>query len=263
MSSISVQELRQSLDTASPPLVIDVRRSGDYLASGVTVTGALRRDPDAVDSWATELPAASRVVAYCAHGRSASQGVAAALSSCGINASYLEGGLETWQTASGAIDHKPIGGPSRWVTREHPKIDRIACPWLIRRFIEREAELLYVSTPHVRETAAARDAIPYDIPDVHFSHEGEKCSFDTFLRHYRLQDPALQQLAVIIRGADTAKLDIAPQAAGLAAISLGLSRNCPDDHEMLRHGMVIYDALYTWCKEGQDELHTWNPKAYA
>jgi hypothetical protein len=114
----------------------------------------------------------------------------------------------------------------------------------------------------VRDAARARNAIPYDIPDVHFSHDGELCSFDAFLKHYRLNDPALQQLALIVRGADTARLELAPQAPGLAAISLGLSRNFSDDYEMLKHGMVMYDALYTWCKEGQDELHTWNPQAY-
>ena len=150
----------------------------------------------------------------------------------------------------------------KWITRERPKIDRIACPWLIARFVDRDAEFLYVPTNEVREAAGSRDAIPYDIPDVHFSHVGEHCSFDAFIKHFRLRDPALDQLALIVRGADTARLELAPQASGLAAISLGLSRNFADDHEMLKHGMVMYDALYRWCKEGQDELHTWNPNAY-
>jgi hypothetical protein len=150
------------------------------------------------------------------------------------------------------------------VTRERPKIDRIACPWLISRFVDKDAEFLYVPTSEVRSAARTRDAIPYDIPDVPFSHDGELCTFDAFVKHYRLEgDPALAQLAVIVRGADTGKLDLAPQASGLAAISLGLSRNFADDHEMLKHGMVVYDALYRWCKEGQDELHTWNPAAHA
>jgi hypothetical protein len=140
--------------------------------------------------------------------------------------------------------------------------DRIACPWLIARFVDPDAEFLYVPPKQVLDAAKERDAIPYDIPDVHFSHDGERCSFDAFLRHFRLADPALEQLAVIVRGADTARLDLAPQASGLAAISLGLSRNFADDHEMLRHGRVMYDALYRWCKEGRDEIHTWNPAAY-
>ena len=138
----------------------------------------------------------------------------------------------------------------RWITRERPKIDRVACPWLIARFIDREAEFLYVPSNQVRETAQARDAVPYDVPGVHFTHEGELCSFDAFLKHYRLSgDPALERLALIVRGADTGKLDLAPQASGLLAVSRGLSRLFPDDHEMLKHGMVLYDALYAWCKE--------------
>jgi hypothetical protein len=148
------------------------------------------------------------------------------------------------------------------VTRERPKIDRIACPWLIARFVDANAEFLYVPSKQVLDAAKERDAVPYDVPDVHFSHEGELCSFDAFLKHYRLADPALRELALIVRGADTARLDLAPQAPGLAAISLGLSRNFADDHQMLAHGMVMYDALYTWCKEGKDEVHTWTPQLY-
>jgi hypothetical protein len=132
----------------------------------------------------------------------------------------------------------------------------------VKRFVDPEAEFLYVPAPDVRRIAAERDAEPYDIPDVRFSHEGEHCSFDAFLKAYRLADPALAELAVIVRGADTGRLDLSPQSAGLAAISLGLSRSYRDDHEMLEHGMVLYDALYAWCKEGKDEVHTWNPAAY-
>ena len=150
----------------------------------------------------------------------------------------------------------------KWVTRERPKIDRIACPWLIARAIDPEPEFFFVPPDRVTVFAGETGAIPYDVPGVELSHVGERCSFDAFLGHYRLTDPALARLAVIVRGADTARLDLAPQAAGLAAISLGLSRNFADDHEMLKHGMVMYDALYSWCKDGQDETHTWNPVAY-
>jgi rhodanese-related sulfurtransferase len=263
MAGISVAELSKALDGESPPLVIDVRRREAFLKDTKTVAGALRRDPERVSGWAPELPASGKVVVYCVHGHEVSQGVAKALGEHGRDAAYVEHGLAGWQETSGAIDSKPAAASTRWVTRERPKIDRIACPWLIARFIDREAEFLYVPTKEVRDVAKARDAIPYDIPDVHFSHVGEHCSFDAFIRHFRLRDPALDQLALIVRGADTAKLELAPQAPGLAAISLGLSRNFGDDHEMLTHGMVIYDALYRWCKEGQDELHTWNPTAYA
>ena len=145
----------------------------------------------------------------------------------------------------------------KWVTRERPKIDRIACPWLINRFIDDEPEFLYVSSDEVLSVAQKTGAIPYDIPGVELSHVGELCSFDAFLAKYQLNDPALQRLAVIARGADTSRHDLTPQCGGLFAISLGLSANFPDDHEMLRHGMVIYDALYRWCRDLQSETHHW------
>jgi hypothetical protein len=148
----------------------------------------------------------------------------------------------------------------RWVTRERPKIDRIACPWLIARFIDSAPEFLYVPADRVLAVAGELDAIAYDIPGVEFSHVGEKCSFDAFLAKYELDEPALQQLAVIVRGADTSRLDLTPQSAGLFAISLGLSARFLDDHEMLAHGLVIYDALYAWCRSCQDEQHNWPPK---
>jgi hypothetical protein len=148
----------------------------------------------------------------------------------------------------------------KWVTREHPKIDRVACPWLIRRFIDQEAEFLFVAPAEVKRVAEHTGAIPFDVEGVELSHDGPRCSFDLFLEKYGLTDPHLAELAVIVRGADTDRLDLAPQAAGLLAISLGLSRNFPDDHEMLRHGLVIYDALYTWSREVREERHTWNPQ---
>ena len=147
----------------------------------------------------------------------------------------------------------------KWITRERPKIDRIACPWLIARYIDRTPEFLYVPAGDVRRIAAETGAIPYDIPDVELSHVGELCSFDAFLAKYQLDSPALARLALIVRGADTSRLDLSPQSAGLYAISLGLSRVFADDHEMLRHGMAIYDALYAWCAEGQAETHHWPP----
>lgn len=147
-----------------------------------------------------------------------------------------------------------------WVTRERPKIDRIACPWLIARYIDDEPAFLFVPPDRVLAVAQETGAIPYDIPGVELSHVGEECSFDAFLKKYGLADPALQQLARIVRGADTSRLDLTPQSPGLFAISLGLSAVFADDHEMLRHGMVMYDALYAWCRSLQDETHTWPPK---
>ena len=148
----------------------------------------------------------------------------------------------------------------KWVTRERPKIDRIACPWLVVRFIDPEAEFLYVPAAQVLAVAQSTGATPYDIPGVEMSHVGDLCSFDAFLAKYRLDEPALQQLATIVRGADTSRLDLAPQSAGLYAISLGLSQAFADDHQMLRHGLVLYDALYAWCRSCQDETHAWPPK---
>jgi len=150
--------------------------------------------------------------------------------------------------------------PSKWVTRERPKIDRIACPWLIRRFIAKDAEFVYVPTEQVLAVAKETGATPFDIPDAEpFLHHGEQCSFDAFLDHYQLHEEALDRLAVIVRGADTARPELAPQAAGLLAISLGLSANFTDDHAMLEQGMIVYDALYTWCRSLQGETHNWTP----
>jgi hypothetical protein len=150
-----------------------------------------------------------------------------------------------------------------WITRERPKIDRIACPWLILRFIDAQAQFQYVPADRVLATAQDTGAIPYDIPDIELSHVGELCSFDAFLKKYHLEDPTLLQLAVIVRGADTSRLDLAPQCAGLYAISLGLSATISDDHEMLRHGLVMYDALYAWCDNLQNESHAWPRTGYS
>jgi hypothetical protein len=147
----------------------------------------------------------------------------------------------------------------KWVTRERPKIDRIACPWLVTRFIDDSPEFLFVPANRVFAVANEAQAIPFDIPGAELSHDGPLCSFDTFLGKYNLTDPALQRLAVIVRGADTAHLDLSPQAPGLLAISLGLSAIYRDDLEMLKHGLVLYDALFAWCKQCQDETHNWPP----
>jgi rhodanese-related sulfurtransferase len=259
---ISPSDLQAAVASGQAGLIVDVRREAAFRAAPAMIAGALRRDPELVARWAPELPSASSVIVYCVHGHELSQSAAAELRQLGIRARYLEHGFAGWAESGFPLARKPGGAATRWVTRERPKIDRIACPWLIHRFIDPGAEFIYVAPTEVLAAAKRMDAVPYDVPDVEFSHDGERCSFDAFLKAYRLQDPALAQLAVIVRGADTARLDLAPQAAGLAAISLGLARRFADDHEMLRHGMVVYDALYLWCKQGQDEVHTWNPAAY-
>lgn len=150
----------------------------------------------------------------------------------------------------------------KWITRERPKIDRIACPWLIARFVDDAPEFLFVPGDKVLFQAEALGAIPYDVPGVELTHDGPLCSFDAILEKYELTDPSLLDLAVIVRGADTARLDLTPQCAGLLAISLGLSHNFADDHEQLKHGLVIYDALYSWLKHVRDERHDWNPQRH-
>lgn len=149
----------------------------------------------------------------------------------------------------------------KWITRERPKIDRIACPWLIKRFVDQEAEFLYVTKEKVQSVAAETGAIPYDVAGVELTHVGDLCTFDAILKKYDLKDPALVHLAEIVRAADTDTLEKSPQAPGLLAITLGLSANISDDHEMLKLGMVIYEALYSWCKSHTQERHGWNPSA--
>jgi len=250
---ISVASLRRDLSSSRPPIVIDVRRHATFSDAPDLIQGALRRNPLRVDAWAKALPAAADIVVYCVHGHEVSQGVAKSL-----GARYLQGGIEAWRDAGGEFFGKPRGASSRWVTRERPKIDRIACPWLLRRFIDPDAEFLYVPAADVRRIAADREAVPYDVPDVNFSHDGPHCSFDAFVAAYRLHEPALDALALIVRGADTGRLELSAQAPGLLAISLGLSRLYEDDHEMLEHGIDVYDALYAWCRESRPESHTWN-----
>jgi len=242
-ASISAEDLRQSLRSSAPPLVIDVRRNERFFEAADLIRGALRRDPATIADWSKTLPRGANVVVYCVHGHEVSQNAAKAL-----GAKYLEGGIEHWREAGGELARKPPNATTRWVTRERPKIDRIACPWLVRRFIDPGAEFLYVPAAAVKEIAQKQTATPYDVADVEFTHVGERCSFDAFLDRFHLRDPALEALATIVRGADTGRLDLAPQAPGLLAISQGLSRIYESDLEMLEHGMVMYDALYAWCR---------------
>ena len=238
-ASITAAELKQSLRTSTPPLVIDVRRNARFLESPYFIKGALRRDPERLEEWKRALPNAD-IVVYCVHGHEVSQNAAKAL-----GARYLEGGIEHWREEGGETIAKPVGAPTRWVTRERPKIDRIACPWLIRRFIDADAKFLYVPAAQVKETA---QAIPFDVPGAEFGHHGERCSFDAFIEQFNLRDAALDRLARIVRAADTHRLDLAPEAAGLLAISTGLGKTIADDHALLEHGMAVYDALYAACR---------------
>jgi len=258
--SISARDLYGAIGTSSAPLVFDVRRNTGFDADDRMLVGALRRVPGEVGQWAHELPAGRPVVVYCQQGHEVSQQAAAALQAAGVEARYLEGGIAGWAELGLPLRNKRVAGSGKWVTRERPKIDRIACPWLIRRFIEPEAEFLFSPTERVFAVAAEAGATAYDIPGAEpFSHDGELCSFDAFLKIYGIKDPALDALALIVRGADTARLELTPQSSGLLAITLGLSANFPDDHAMLEHGMDMYDALYAWCRSLQSETHNWNP----
>jgi rhodanese-related sulfurtransferase len=259
-ATVTVSELAKVAGTARAPLLIDVRREQAFASDGWLIAGATRRAPETVEQWGGHLPAGRRIVVYCSHGQEVSQGVASALRSAGTEASYLTGGFAAWTERNLPLRRKRGSegqGPSQWVTRERPKIDRVACPWLIRRFIDPEANFIYVPADRVTAFATESGATPYDVAGVEFTHEGERCSFDTFIRIYGIADPALDHLAAIVRGADTSRHDLSPQCGGLFAISLGLSANFPDDHAMLEQGMVIYDALYTWCRSLQAETHNW------
>lgn len=264
--SISVSELLLRLGTRHWPTVVDVRRPQAFDADANMIAGALRCAPDALAGFAGRVSPGIEIVCYCAHGREVSRGASERLRELGHAAHILEGGMEAWRAAGAPLIRKnpglgvPSEGPSRWVTRERPKIDRIACPWLIRRFIDPRAEFFYVPTREVFAVAKAKGAVAFDIPGGAIEHDGELCSFDTLLRAFGLTEPALRQLAVIVRGADTARPELTPQSPGLLAVSLGLSQGYPDDLEMLAAGMVLYDALYAWCRHAQAETHGWHPE---
>src|SRR5262245_8636721 len=201
--SISANELYAGLGTASAPVLLDVRREEAFSKDNVLINGAFHRSPEEVEPSSKYLVPDHPVVAYCVHGHEVSQGVAARLQWGGIKASYLEGGIAAWR-AAGLPTRKKLGAvENKWVTREHPKIDRIACPWLVRRFINPLAEFLYVPVTDVTAVAKAQGATPYDIKDAEFGNVGDRCSFDAIIRIFEIKDPALDHLATIVRGADT------------------------------------------------------------
>jgi len=263
LRSILADDLYARLGTATAPIVLDVRRSDAFNADDRVIVSAAHCDVTREQQWLDGLAAAKAVVVYCADGGAISQAAAAVLRTAGISGAHLEGGIASWQKRGLPTRRKLGARTNKWVTRERPKIDRIACPWLIKRFIDPRAEFIYVPAGEVLSVAAKTGATPFDIEGVEFAHEGDRCSFDTFLRIYGIEDAPLKQLATIVRGADTSRHDLASQCGGLFAISLGLSANFPDDHEMLAYGMVIYDALYTWCRSLQSETHNWPAKTAA
>lgn len=261
-TEITVAQLSRLIGTPGAPVIIDVRTNDDYAADRRLVPGSVRRDFATVVSWAKQCTG-KHVVVSCQKGLKLSQGVAAWLRHEGIAAETLEGGFLAWSAGqqplvrTETLPMRDAGGRTVWVTRARPKIDRIACPWLIRRFVDPDAVFLFVAPSEVPAVAERFAAVPFDIDDVFWSHRGERCTFDLMIDEFGLGTTALRRLAAIVRGADTARFDLAPEAAGLLAVSLGYSRMFRDDLEQLAAAMSVYDALYRWCRDATDETHNW------
>ncbi|ACA20433.1 Rhodanese domain protein [Methylobacterium sp. 4-46] len=263
-NAIPVDKLVRLIGTPGCPVLLDVRTEEDFAADPCLIPSAVRRPWAEVASWAGALAGRSAIV-ICQRGQKLSHGVAAWLRQEGVPAESLEGGTEAWRAAElptvpdAKLPTRDARGRTVWVTRARPKIDRIACPWLIRRFVDPSAVFLFVPSPEVEAVAARFGGAAFDIddPEVVWSHRGELCTFDVLVEELNLGTAPLRQLAAIVRGADTARLDLAPEAAGLLAASLGLSRMYADDLEQLNAGMLLYDAFYRWCRDATDETHNW------
>ena len=281
----SPQSLSARIGRADAPLLLDVRPEARFADSPWLIAGAVRCAADDVEALAAAGPA-REVVVYCVYGHELSRQAAAVLKRHGWRASFLAGGFEggedgvdasedirAWRASGLPMIRKRsdlgVTGakPSRWITRGRPKIDRIACPWLIRRFIDPRAVFLYVPASSVLDQAKRLNAVAFDVPGGAITHVGDRCSFDALLGTFAIQDAALQLLAHIVRGADTDRLDLAPQSAGLLAVSLGLSElHADSDAAMLEAALPIYDALHAWCRmqvAGSTEVHRWNPEGAA
>ena len=260
-ASLTSEALYKILGLPDAPALVDVRSEDDCAVQPRIIPGALRRHAQQVKEWVNTLPCRSMVVVYSVRGDGSSSAVVDTLNKLGRPARRLEGDMDAW-FAAGLPTVRirrdlQVAGPSRWITRERPKIDRLACPWLIRRFIDPEAQFFYTPSHRVRSDAKALGAEPYDIPDVTFSHRGPRCTFDAFLDEFELDDPVLNHIRAIVRAADTGALEDAREAPGLLAISLGLSANITDDILLLEQAMPLYDAMYAWRKKAADETHSW------
>jgi rhodanese-related sulfurtransferase len=252
-SFISPTDLAARLGSPNAPLLLDVRRDERFDEATRIAPAAQRCAPQDVARFAREHEP-REVVVYCVHGLEIGQEAAAQLRAAGWNVRSVQGGIDGIVEAGlPTIRKRPDLGvtgeqPSRWITRARPKIDRIACPWLVRRFIDARAEFFYVPVEQVFAQAKQLEAVPYDIPGAPIGHDGERCSFDTLMAAFDLHDGALDTLARIVRGADTDRHDLAPQCAGLLAVSKGMSLLHEDDHAMLEATLPVYDALYAWCR---------------
>jgi len=261
-TAITISQLSRLIGLPHAPALLDVRIDEDYQADPRLVPGSLRRDYRAAQTWADNYRNRS-VVVICQQGQKLSEGTAAWLRFEGIDAQTLEGGFEAWKAAgellvrTDKLPPRDERGRTVWVTRARPKIDRIACPWLIRRFIEPAAVFLFVPPAEVTAVAERFDATPFDIEGVFWSHRGESCTFDTMIEEFGLTSEPLMHLARIVRGADTARPELTPQSAGLLAASLGFSRMYRDDLPQLEAAMALYDAFYRWCRDATAETHNW------
>lgn len=263
-NSISVDKLARLIGTPACPVLVDVRSAADLRADPRLIPSSRPYDLDKVVDWGGTLRGRSAVV-LCQEGHSRSQGVAAWLRTQDVLAETLEGGIADWVAAERPmvpvekLRNRDAQGRTIWVTRSRPKVDRIACPWLIRRFVDPDAVFLFVPPSEVAEVAARFDGEAFDIDDagVFWSHRGELCTFDVMVQELGLATDPLLRLATLVRGADTGRPDLAPEAAGLLAASLGLSRIYADDLEQLDAGMLLYDAFYRWCRDASEETHNW------
>lgn len=272
LNTIPIEKLVRLIGTSSGPTILDVRTDEDFSADPRMIPGAVRKAVEDIAEWAPAY-AGHNVVVACRAGHKLSQGSAAWLRQAGADAEVLDGGMTAWAKGGhplvlqSALPPRDAQGRTVWVTRARPKVDRIACPWLIRRFVDPNAMFLFVAPPEVAGVAERFGATPFDVEGdgVVWSHDGERCTFDVMVDGFGLSGMApLAHLALIVRGADTARPDIVPEAAGLVALSLGLSRMFADDLEQLEAGMLIYDALYRWCRDATGETHDWvshQPKA--
>ncbi len=261
-NQITVAQLSRLIGTPQAPVLIDVRIDEDVDDDPRFIPTATRHPFGDIASLAPKL-AGERAIVTCQKGLKLSEGAAAMLRTQGVAAEVLAGGYVAWRDAgqplvpAKAQPPRNTDGSTVWVTRHRPKIDRIACPWLIRRFIDRDAEFLFVSPSEVMAVAERFEATPFDVEGVLWSHRGDRCSFDIMVEEFALEFEPLKRLATIVRAADTNRHDLAPEAAGLLAASLGLSRMYRDDLAQLDAGMLLYDAFYRWARDASDEGHDW------
>ena len=260
-TSVSPDKLARLIGTPNTPVLIDVRTDEDFAADARLIPGAIRRSHLETGAWADSV-AGRPVIVICHKGQKLSEGAAAWLRHVGVSAETLDGGFVGWDKArlplvsADKLPPRDAQGRTVWVTRARPKIDRIACPWLIRRFIDPGAVFLYVAPSEVLAVGERFNATPFDVENVFWSHRGERCTFDVMIEEFGLATPPLLRLATMVRAADTGRLDLSPEAPGLLAASLGLSRMYSDDLKQLEAGLMLYDAFYRWCRDAVDETHT-------